>query len=215
MFSGLVEIVGTVSNVSNSELGKHITIAVPSTINDLKIGDSLCVDGVCLTCEKKTDNNNFVLFAGAETLRRSTLNKITSGNKVNLERSLMVGDRIGGHFVAGHVDCVGEIVSQNNNGGTIELCIEIEDSTSVSQIAEKGSITIDGISLTVFKTELNKFYVSVIPHTYKNTTLYLKPVGSKVNVETDILAKYITSALNSSNSRKNEITLESLRSMGY
>jgi riboflavin synthase len=157
----------------------------------LKIGDSVAINGVCLTVAKL--HKNLATFQIIdETIRKSCFSYIKKGDRVNIERSLRVGDRLEGHFILGHVDCIGKIEHiEKNKTGSIIL-IEIKDKSILHLIAPKGSITIDGISLTVVKMIENKVEIALIPHTLENTTLGIKNIGDIVNVEVDILARYIS-----------------------
>ena len=157
----------------------------------LKIGDSMAINGVCLTVAKL--NKNLATFQIIdETIRKSCFSYIKKGDRVNIERSLRVGDRLEGHFILGHVDCIGKIEHiEKNKTGSIIL-IEIKDKSILHLIAPKGSITIDGISLTVVKMIESKVEIALIPHTLENTTLGIKNIGDVVNVEVDILARYIS-----------------------
>jgi len=169
----------------------------------LKIGDSVALNGVCLTVAKLHKNlATFQLID--ETIRKSSFSYVQEGDKVNVERSLKVGNRLDGHFVLGHVDCIGKIifVQKNISGSLIQ--IEILDNGIIHLIASKGSITIDGISLTVVKVIENKVEISLIPHTLENTTLGIKHEGDYVNIEADILARYISNIYqNIGNNKKN------------
>ncbi len=169
----------------------------------LKIGDSVALNGVCLTVAKMHKNlATFQLID--ETIRKSSFSYVQEGDKVNVERSLKVGNRLDGHFVLGHVDCIGKIilVQKNISGSLIQ--IEILDNGIIHLIASKGSITIDGISLTVVKVIENKVEISLIPHTLENTTLGIKHEGDYVNIEADILARYISNIYqNIGNNKKN------------
>lgn len=211
MFTGLVEGLATVISVNEKGMGRLFTIKLPESVNDIKAGDSLCVDGVCLTCER-VNNNVVEVFAMAETLNRSTLANTKSNRKVNFEQALRVGDRLGGHWVTGHVDCIGNIASEHRLGDSLERWIKIEDPHIAGQIAEKGSITIDGTSLTVARKESWGFSVVYIPYTFNNTNASLKNTGMTVNIETDILAKYLESL---SAGKEKGLTLETLKAMGY
>jgi riboflavin synthase len=157
----------------------------------LKIGDSVAINGVCLTVAKL--HKNLATFQIIdETIRKSCFSYIKKGDRVNIERSLRVGDRLEGHFILGHVDCIGKIEHiEKNKTGSIIL-IEIKDKSILHLIAPKGSITIDGISLTVVKMIENRVKIALIPHTLENTTLGIKNIGDIVNVEVDILARYIS-----------------------
>jgi riboflavin synthase len=189
MFTGIVEGLGKVSRLTTKGADAVLEITGGITLNDVAIGDSIAVNGACLTVTGKTANT-FNADVSAETLSRTTLKNLKSGDKVNLEKSLRVGSFVGGHFVLGHVDKVCTILSRTQKSGSIIFAVEIDDSLSPC-IVEKGSVAIDGISLTVNKLEKGRFYVNMIPHTADNTTLMQKKEGDLVNIETDILGKYV------------------------
>lgn len=191
MFSGIVEELGEVKSITRSSRVALLEIKAQKILEDIKIGDSVCVSGVCLTVVKK-DKENLSFEAMPETLKVSCFGDLRVSDKVNLERSLKVGDRISGHFVTGHVDCMGVIRRKgyvSNN-----LCLEIAiPAEFIKYCLPKGSIAVDGISLTIMNKKSNTFSVYIIPHTLKNTTLGLKGPSSKVNLEFDILAKKTSS----------------------
>jgi len=189
MFSGIVEELGEVKRISNRGNITLFDIAAKKVSEDTNIGDSICVNGVCLTVIK---NESAVLAfeAVSETLKITNLGSLKISDKVNLERSLKVGDRISGHFVTGHVDCLGIIRRKNYLTGN--LCFEVAVPPNfMKYILPKGSIAVDGISLTIAGKKSNAFTAYIIPHTLKNTTLGLKGPSDKVNIEFDILAKRI------------------------
>jgi len=210
MFTGLIETIGAVTNLFEKGKGRIIGITPDKLMNDIKIGDSISVDGVCLTIELMK-GNELQAFAMSETLKRSTFKNVRVGQKVNLERALTAGGRLDGHFVTGHVDCVGEIISERREGDALERWIKADENI-MAQIAEKGSVAVDGISLTVAYRESWGFSVALIPHSLAHTTAQLKKTGDKVNIETDILAKYTDTLLKSG---KEKLTFESLKEMGY
>ncbi|MGI5818820.1 MAG: riboflavin synthase [Armatimonadota bacterium] len=189
MFTGLIQEVGSVRSVRPGGGGADVEIAAPGIGPEAVIGESIAVNGTCLTVERSGDWG-FVAHAGAETLERTTVGGLRVGSAVNLERALAVGDRLGGHFVQGHVDCVGEIVRRSDEGSTVRLDVEIPGEYA-RYVVEKGSVAIDGISLTVTEITGSRFGVAIIPHTLANTTLEQARHGQVVNVETDILAKYV------------------------
>ena len=158
-------------------------------IEDSKVGDSICVNGVCLTISN-IKNGTLFFDVMAETLRVSTLSDLRIGKRINLERALKVDDRFGGHFVSGHIDGIGKIIQISPGQGSKEFKIATPPDF-IQFIVPKGSIAVDGVSLTVVKVEINYFTVSLIPHTLKNSTLGIKRQGDKVNIELDILAKYV------------------------
>jgi len=158
-------------------------------LNDIALGDSIAVNGACLTVTAR-NQNIFNTDVSAETLDKTNLKRLHTGDKVNLEKSLRVGGYLGGHFVLGHIDAAGRILSQTQKSGSLILAVEIDDRLS-RYIVEKGSVAIDGISLTVNKLEKGRFYVNIIPHTADKTTIVTKKEGDWVNIETDILGKYV------------------------
>ena len=170
-----------------------IEIEAAIDLKDVSIGDSIAVNGACLTAIAKKEKL-FSADVSAETIAKTTLGRLHAGDKINLEKSIRVGGFIGGHFVLGHVDAVGRILSKTQKSGSVILAVEINDQLA-RQIVEKGSIAIDGISLTVNKLEKRKFYVNIIPHTAANTTLLAKKEGDLVNIETDVLGKYVEKLL--------------------
>ena len=177
--------------------GADAVLEIEAAINltDVSIGDSIAVNGACLTVTSK-NQQNFQADVSAETLSRTTLKLLQAGHKVNLEKSLRVGGFVGGHFVLGHVDATGRILSQAQKSGSLILAVEMNENIS-RYIVEKGSVAIDGVSLTVNKLEKSRFYVSIIPHTAANTTLVTKKESDFVNIETDILGKYVEKLLQS------------------
>jgi len=194
MFTGLVEDVGSV--VRADRRSDALVIAIrPDAIAaaDLQLGESIAHDGVCLTVTE-TSRDAFTVLAGAETLKRTTLGDVRVGTKLNLERALRAGDRLGGHLVAGHVDGVGEIAARRDNGANIIYTVRAAPDV-LRYVVEKGSIAIDGISLTVNRVDGDGFDVAIIPHTAAKTTLTDKHVGRRCNLEVDIIGKYVEKLL--------------------
>lgn len=189
MFTGIVEGWGKVKRLTMKGADAVLEIESGIDLNEISPGDSIAVNGACLTVTAK-HQNHFQADVSAETLSRTTLKFLQAGHQVNLEKSLRVGGFVGGHFVLGHVDATARILSQTQKSGSLILAIEMNENIS-RYIVEKGSVAIDGISLTVNKLEKNRFYVNIIPHTAANTTLPAKKEGDMVNIETDILGKYI------------------------
>jgi riboflavin synthase len=190
MFTGLVEDVGTVARADRRSDALVLAIR-PSRIplTELTIGESVCHDGCCLTV---TDigRDSFTVLAGQETLSRTTLGALRIGKKVNLERSLRVGDRLGGHWVTGHIDGTGELAARRDLGANLVLQIRTP-APLLRHIVEKGSIGLAGVSLTVNAVDAETFSVAIIPHTRDMTTLGELAIGDRVNLETDILAKHL------------------------
>ncbi len=189
MFTGLVETMGEVAAFSPEGPGARLTIKSPLIADGLKHGDSVAVNGCCLTVVA-TDNELFQFEAGSETLKRTNLGKLARGHQVNLERSLKAGDRLGGHFVTGHIDGLGTVRKRIQEGQWWFYHFETPP-TLIHHLASKGSIAVDGVSLTVVDVDETSFSVALIPHTLAMTTLGQRQEGDTVNLETDILAKYV------------------------
>lgn len=200
MFTGLVEDLGTVVRMDRRSDAVVLGIApglpgTPATIDPaaLALGESVAVNGVCLTVTER-DARQFTVLAGGETLRRTSLGALRVQARVNLERALRMGDRLGGHMVSGHVDAVGEIASRRDLGANLDIAIRAP-ATALRYVIEKGSIAVDGISLTVNRVDDYSFAVALIPHTVARTTLAERRVGDKVNLEVDIIGKYVEKLL--------------------
>lgn len=193
MFTGIVAAMGCVRRLTRREEDALLEIDTSLDIGEVRIGDSIAVSGVCLTVTKKS-GGAFQADVSAETLSRTTLRTAAAGDRVNLEPALRVGDRLGGHIVLGHVDCVGRILEKTPRSGSVVFGFEIEPRFE-RYIVAKGSIAVDGISLTVNRCEKNIFYVNIIPHTAGETTLGFKKASDAVNIETDILARHLEKLL--------------------
>jgi len=195
MFTGIVEGLGKVIRLTKKGADLVLEVEAEMDLSEVSLGDSIAVNGACLTV---TSQNGKVFFAdvSAESLSKTTLKYLRTGQQVNLEKSLRIGGFLGGHFVLGHVDGIGRILSRTQKSGSIIFAIEAVDSLS-RYIVEKGSVAIDGISLTVNRLEKERFYVNVIPHTAAHTTLTGKKEGEWVNIEADILGKYVEKLLQS------------------
>ncbi|MCR5624506.1 MAG: riboflavin synthase [Lachnospiraceae bacterium] len=189
MFTGIIEEIGEIKRITKNNLNTDILINASTVLDGTGIGDSIAVNGVCLTVTKLF-GDSFQAFAMAETMRRTAFNELKVGSHVNLERAMAADGRFGGHIVSGHIDGVGKIKDITAEGKA--TWVQISAGASIMKyIVEKGSIAIDGISLTVAKVDNDSFSVSLIPHTGSETTLLSKKVGSLVNLENDIIAKYI------------------------
>lgn len=212
MFTGLVEEIGTVEKIKKGSKSASLTIKAHKIFDDLKIGDSVSTNGVCLTVTS-INNNTFTADVMNESIKRSNLADLKSGSYVNIERAMCLNSRFGGHIVSGHIDGVGLILKIKKED--IAILYSIKTSEKLTRyIVEKGSITIDGISLTVTKVSKdNTFEVSVIPHTTEQTILCKKRVGDKVNLENDIIGKYIEKFVTYKN--KKGITLDMLNEYGF
>jgi len=193
MFTGLVETMGSVVELVEDPPGKRLRIDCGLVAEGAKLGDSICINGCCLTVVA-IDSSVLDFEAGEETLSRTNLGRLGEGSKVNLERSLAVGDRLGGHYVTGHVDEVGTLAERRDDPPWAHLRFKMPRRLA-SQVAAKGSIAVDGISLTVVDADDDSFSVALIPHTLDVTTLGQRDVGDEVNLENDVLAKYVERAL--------------------
>jgi len=190
MFTGLVEEVGKVSQVRSKGEAMLLTVQAHKVLEGVKDGDSIAVNGVCLTVTSYT-NDSFTADVMPETYRRSSLSFLNRGATVNLERAMEIGSRFGGHIVQGHVDGLARIQGSYEDGNAVVFSLELEDQDQLRYIIPKGSITIDGISLTVVKVEEATVFVSIIPHTLSQTALQHRKAGDIVNIECDIIGKYV------------------------
>jgi riboflavin synthase len=189
MFSGIVEVLGTVAEIRMEPPGCRIIVRDVKIASETKVADSICVNGCCLTVVEQT-GNTFGFQAGPETLARTNLGELKPGSRVNLERALAVGGRLGGHFVSGHIDGTGVLLERIDQGDWSTFWFSVPRNLAV-QMASKGSIAVDGVSLTIVESQADRFSIALIPYTLAVTTLGPLQVGGKVNLETDILAKYV------------------------
>lgn len=189
MFTGIIEGVGTVVDASRGPDGLLLTVDVGPVELDMKPGDSVAVNGACLTVER-TDGGRFTATAVPETLTRTTLGRIRVDDAVNLERAVAAGGRFGGHFVQGHVDGLETILQRAGGGEGVIVAISLSRDLAAF-VAPKGSIAVDGLSLTVVDVSAGRFSVTLVPYTIQNTALGSKVVGEQVNVEVDVVAKYV------------------------
>lgn len=217
MFTGIIEEVGTLKELSIGSGFGNIEINCNKVLVETKIGDSIAVNGVCLTVNK-INRNSFIADIMGETLDRTNLGILKLGDKVNLERALRINDRLGGHIVSGHIDGKGKILSRETKDDGTWFTISADEEI-LKYIILKGSITIDGISLTVAYIDNQVFKVSIIPHTLNNTTLEHKFQGAYINLENDFMGKYIEKFMILSkaenNKGKRKITLDFLRESGF
>ncbi len=211
MFTGIVEEIGTVCEVKRNGNNSYIRIIAEKVLSDVHIGDSIAVNGVCLTVTRH-DGNVFQADVMNETLNRSSLGSLRNSSKVNLERAMSAQGRFGGHIVSGHIDGTGKITDIKNDGIAIWYTISAKPEI-MRYIVEKGSVAIDGISLTVARVTENNFSVSIIPHTAEQTILSLKKIGDIVNLENDIIAKYVEKLIVPP--KKKGVTLELLAQTGF
>jgi riboflavin synthase len=214
MFTGIIEEIGKISIIQHIAGGMRIKISSSKILDDISVDDSICVSGVCLTAIKVEDDGFWVDAVGA-TLEKSTFSKMQLSAPVNLERSLKLNDRLGGHFVQGHTNGTGTILELNKLGENYFLKIIVDENLE-RYLIDEGSITIDGISLTIAELDGSKVGISIIPHTWQNTSIKFKKVGDKVNVETDVLAKYIEKLVGKNGVNDNiNITENWLKELGY
>lgn len=197
MFTGIIEEIGTIQSFSKNDKNASITIACKNVLEGTKVGDSISIDGVCQTVTKLSANS-FSAQVSNETLNVTTFSKFKSGIKVNLERALTLNSRLGGHIVSGHIDGIGKIKNIEKLSDFYNLKLELNDSLT-KYIVKKGSITINGISLTIADIATNEIKIAIIPHTFENTNLNSLEYGDFVNIEVDILAKYVENFLSTNN----------------
>lgn len=218
MFTGLVEELGKIKSITKGTKSARLTIEGQVVLQDVKLGDSIAVNGTCLTVVEYTQRS-FTADVMPETVRSTVLAELKPGDVVNLERTLRLGDRLGGHIVSGHVDGVGVIRSKERSDNAIVVTIEAPPQV-MRYIIAKGSIAIDGTSLTIVDYGADWFSVSLIPHTASLTTVGLKESGSKVNLEADVLGKYVAKLLGLQNGDEKKqassgLTMEFLQQHGF
>lgn len=214
MFTGIVEELGTVKRMERGSNSCQLSILAKKVLEDVKLGDSIAINGVCLTVTS-FDQDNFGADMMAETLAKTNLKNLGIGQRVNLERATRLGDRMGGHLVQGHVDAVGTIVEQQKVDIAQIIRISAPEEL-LHYLVAKGSVAIDGISLTVVEVLADSFTVSIIPHTAKMTTLGFKKPGDTVNLESDIIGRYVEKLLRRSEGKtKSVLTPEYLAQHGF
>lgn len=215
MFTGIIEEIGTIRGIQHGSQSAVLSIQCKNVLEGTHIGDSIAVNGVCLTVTE-LGKDGYCADVMAETLRRSSLGALTVGSRVNLERAMAADGRFGGHIVAGHIDGTGKIEAIQRDETAVWYRISAEPEV-LRYIVEKGSITIDGISLTVASVTEKEFQVSIIPHTQANTILADRVVGDLVNLETDIIGKYVEKLLTGPKNGKKEskLTMEFLMENGF
>lgn len=214
MFTGIIEELGRIIQKDSIAGGYKFTIAANKILDDLKVNDSVSVNGVCLTVTN-IEGNNFFSDAVGDTLKKTTLQNLSTSSIVNLERALRLSDRLGGHIVTGHVNEIGKISEIKKLGENYYIAIEISNN-NLKYIIKEGSIAIDGISLTIAEINGNKIGLSIIPHTWKNTNLYLKRLGEAVNIEVDIISKYIENIITKNEKEvSNKFSEDWFKKLGY
>jgi riboflavin synthase len=214
MFTGIIEEIGKVSEINPIPGGKTIKISAVKILSDISTNDSVSVNGVCLTATK-VDERGFNVDAVGVTLDKTTFSELQTSSPVNLERSLKLSDRLGGHFVLGHVNGTGVIKEIIKLGDNYLIRVNVPDNMK-RYLIDEGSITIDGISLTVAGLKDSTIDISIIPHTWNNTTLQYKNAKDRVNIETDVLAKYVEKLINNKEfEQKNKLSENWLKELGY
>lgn len=213
MFTGIIEEVGTVKAIQHSGSNSFIRIEAKKVLEDVHLGDSIAVNGVCLTVTH-FDSTTFQADVMNETLSRSSLGSLRNGSPVNLERAMAAGGRFGGHIVSGHIDGTGTVSDIRNDGIAVWYTISA-NADILRYIVEKGSITIDGISLTVAKVTDDSFSVSIIPHTASVTILGTKKTGDIVNLENDIVGKYVEKLMKPVDFPQSGLSMEMLAKNGF
>lgn len=189
MFTGIIEEIGTIAAIRRGDRSAALTISCQTVIEDAREGDSIAVNGTCLTVTS-IGSHSFTADATPETLARTSLSILRAGSPVNLERALRVGGRVGGHIVSGHVDGTGTVTGKVKSGNAVDLTISF-DPAKMKYILEKGSVAVDGVSLTVTRRDSRSFTVSIIPHTGAKTILLGKNKNDPVNIECDLIGKYV------------------------
>jgi len=216
MFTGIIEEIGFVKAIEKGRLSAKLSIHASDNIfSDIKLGDSVSVNGACLTVSE-LKSNVFIVDVMLETLNRTNLVNLKIGSNVNLERAMLINSRFGGHIVSGHIDGLGKISSIYIEGNAVIISIKTNQNI-MRYVIEKGSIAIDGISLTIMNVTNDVFSVSIIPHTFKNTTLSQYAIGDSVNLENDIIGKYVDKLLNNKqiNLPQSNISKEFLEENGF
>ncbi|MDW0114791.1 riboflavin synthase [Sporosarcina saromensis] len=216
MFTGIVEEIGTVHAVNRGNRSMSLTIVCTTVLADVNFGDSLAVNGVCLTVSSFT-STYFTADVMPETFQSTTLSKLQKGDKVNLERAMAMTSRFGGHIVSGHVDSIGKITSMRKHENALYMDIQLEESL-LKYMIPKGSITIDGTSLTIFDVFSTGCTISLIPTTQQQSIIGMKVVGHYVNVECDILAKYVEQLCRPATQKQHQkdvLTMDTLVKNGF
>jgi riboflavin synthase len=214
MFTGIIEGLGTIAGVRPSGQGKRLTIQSDFSLQGTRVGDSIAVNGACLTAVQLADRR-FEADVSSESVARTTLAEARTGERVNLERALRLSDRIDGNLVAGHVDGTGVIASRQPAGNAVVVTVAVPEELA-RQMIIKGSVAVDGVSLTINTLDARSFAVAVIPHTSVLTTIGFKQTGERVNIETDMIGKYVEKFLSTrTDAKPTGVTLELLAKSGY
>ncbi|WP_372751773.1 riboflavin synthase [Labilibaculum sp.] len=217
MFTGLIEEIGNIKSIKRGGKSIRLMVSASKILDDVKVGDSIATNGICLTVVN-FDSKGFSADVMPETMSRTSFEQLRPGSKVNLERAVRVGDRLGGHMVSGHVDGLGEVLAKEHDDNAIWVSIAAPKNI-LKYIVEKGSVAIDGISLTVAYVDEKMFKVSIIPLTQEDTTLTSKRKGDKVNLECDMTAKYIEKFMlyrdEEAKQKKSDISMNFLKENGF
>jgi riboflavin synthase len=213
MFTGIIEDKCKVIRMEHRGQGKRLTLELPIHLTEVQLGDSININGVCLTVDDKR-GQMIALDLSQETLQKTVLGELKERDQVNFERALKLNDRLGGHIVTGHIDGIGTITEKRKEGDFLRLRIRIPKFLS-RYVVQKGSIAIDGVSLTVNECENEEVKMDLIPHTLEKTTLMSKKVGNPVNVETDIIGKYVEKMLVRGNGKSKNMDLSFLEEHGF
>ena len=212
MFTGIIEGKGKVLRIERRGEARRLTIEFPSHLTEVQLGDSISINGACLTIVEK-GNQTSRLDLSEETIKKSVLSELKEGDTVNLERALRLNDRLGGHFVTGHIDGIGVITEKKKERDFVNLRVRVPENVS-KYVVPKGSIAIDGISLTVNECRGTEILLTLIPYTLEKTTLMDKRVGDHVNLEADILGKYVEKLLNRRDGKSEGLDLSFLKEHG-
>jgi riboflavin synthase len=213
MFTGIVEGIGTVTEVQRRGDLLILNIATPPSLTDIAVSDSICVNGVCLTVTGRWEGG-FQAEISPETIQRTNMGSLRPSDEVNLERALKISDRLGGHLVTGHVDATGSVAEITRGAGSLDMTIRVPR-VIILYLVEKGSVTVEGVSLTVSGVRGDEFTVAIIPYTAENTTLGKKKIGDGVNIEVDIIGKYVKRFLEGGNGRASGIDEAFLAEHGF
>jgi riboflavin synthase len=213
MFTGIIEDKCKVVRVEQRGQGKRLILELPIQLTEVQLGDSININGVCLTVDEKR-GPVIGLDLSQETLQKTTLGELKEGDQVNFERALKLNDRLGGHIVTGHIDGIGMIAEKRKEGDFLHLKIRIPKFLS-KYVVQKGSIAVDGISLTVNECENEEVKMTLIPHTIEKTTLMIKKAGDRVNVEADIIGKYVEKMLDRGDEKSKNMDLTFLKEHGF
>jgi riboflavin synthase len=213
MFTGIIEGKGKILRIKPRGAGKRLNIECPFHLTDVQLGDSISINGACLTVAEK-EGQTIIFDLSGETLEKTVLGELKEGDSVNLERALRLADRLGGHIVTGHIDGIGVIAEKRRERDFTNLTIKIPKSVS-KYVVQKGSIAIDGISLTVNECRAEEIRITLIPYTLEKTTLMEKKVGDRVNMEADLLGKYVEKLLSQGSGKSEGLDLSFLKEHGF